>query len=110
MDPRQFRILHALDGRTGHMCKLHTRCGPRPYPQCIGVVQGLGKMPAGVLTGTLDGRLCLVKRQGKSQSIPYLLDDHPYNYMPIWCFAAADQVVVTGSSDGAMRIIRMDCD
>jgi hypothetical protein len=70
-------------------------------------VQGLGEKPAGVLVGTLDGRLGMAKRTPKVEPLRRFPDDQPRPSAAVYCMAATDQLVVTGSDDGALRVLRM---
>jgi hypothetical protein len=71
-------------------------------------MQGLGTGPAGVLAGCKDGRLYVVTRQERCRYLRCLLEAPPSPDAKMECVAASDEVVVTGSSDGGMRVVRMD--
>jgi hypothetical protein len=73
----------------------------------MALVQGLGKRPAGILVGTWDGRFCHVKHGAKPQPFRWYTEDRPRPRAAVHCMAATDQFVVTGSCDGALRILRM---
>jgi hypothetical protein len=68
----------------------------------------MGTGPAGVVAGRDNGRLCVVTRQEKSTRSRCLLAAPPNPGVEMERLAATDVVVVTGSSDGAMRVVRMD--
>jgi hypothetical protein len=72
------------------------------------LVQGLGTGPAGVLAGTKNGRLCVVTRKEDHQSLRCLLEAPPSPGGKLERLATNGNVVVTGSRDGTMRVVRMD--
>jgi hypothetical protein len=74
----------------------------------LGFLQGLGSGPAGVLAGESDGSLRLIRRENNISSICCFLEAPPYPGAKMECLAATDEVVVTGSYDGALRVVRMD--
>jgi hypothetical protein len=73
----------------------------------LGFVQGLGKTPARALVGTLDGRFCHLKHGAKPRTFRQYPEDRPCPRAAVYCMAATDQVLVTGSDDGALRVLRM---
>jgi hypothetical protein len=60
------------------------------------------------VAGTWEGSLCLVMPKGESRSYHCLLEAPPWPGGKMDCLAASEQVVVTGSHDGALRVVRMD--
>jgi hypothetical protein len=97
------------------------------------LAQALGEGPTGVLAGTDDGRISLLKHPEESVSSDWVLGGrHSPDYghcleyqhrvdphgtqaqttrkLSVTCLAATDQVVVSGSKDpyGALRFFRMD--
>jgi hypothetical protein len=73
----------------------------------MGLLQGLGEMPAGLVAGTACGRLCLVTRTKKQVPLPSLLEGQPNHFVALNCLAATDHTVVTGANDGALRVVHM---
>ncbi len=71
------------------------------------LAQGLGKRPAGALVGMLDGQFYRVKHGAKPQPLHSFPEDGPCPRATVYCMAATDQLVVTGSDDGALRMLQM---
>jgi hypothetical protein len=79
-----------------------------PLKSGTGALQGMGPGPTGVLAGRSDGSLCLITHRQEGQAFHCLLEAPPFPGSEMECLAATDEVVVTGSYDGAMRVVRMD--
>jgi hypothetical protein len=69
---------------------------------------GLGHRLAEFLAGRKHGRLNVVTRKENSRSLRCLLEAAPSPDANMECVAASDQLVVTGSHDGTMRVVRVD--
>ncbi len=67
----------------------------------MGLLQGLGEGPAGVLVGQWKGDVSV--RESMKKPIPLFSISGG-----IKCMTATDEVVVIGSVDGDVRIVRMD--
>jgi hypothetical protein len=68
----------------------------------------LGHRPAEVLAGKKNCRLNVVTRKENYRSLRCLMEAAPSPDANMECLAASDQLVVTGSRDGTMRVVRMD--
>jgi hypothetical protein len=69
--------------------------------------QGLGKRPTGALMGTMDGQFYRIKQGAKPEPLRRFPEDRPCPRAAVYCMAATDQLVVTGSDDGALRMLHM---
>jgi hypothetical protein len=73
-------------------------------------VQGLGEGPDRVLTGTTDGYICLLEREGHTLppvDLPWALGKRAYGGVPVDCLAATDEFVIAGLRNGAMRLLKL---
>ncbi len=73
-------------------------------------MQGLGEGPDRVLAGTSDGFICLLEREKHAVppvNLPWKLGARTYGNVPVTCMAAADEFVVAGYGNGAMRLLKM---
>ncbi len=101
-----FFLFSSISGNTQTLAQILYMLSHYP-DRVLNPVQGLGKGPSGVLVGTLDGRFCHVKHRGKPQPLRHYSEDRSRPTSAVYCMAATDQLVVTGSDDGAICMLRM---
>lgn len=73
-------------------------------------MQGLGEGPDRILAGTDSGSIFMWECGEDPKELPicWSLGDQSCPDGRVTCIAAIDQVVVSGSMDGGLRIVRVD--